>query len=96
MNSSETAVTNAANLSLFMVNLTQPLLHTLRSDVPDSGILDLKAHFRGHKYVTETLKLLPEKPEPILIQRISLLSHELVPFIPINHTLLRLKLAKVL
>ena len=70
MNISETAVTNAANLSLFMVNLTQPVLRDLRQDSPDAGILDLKAHYRGHKYVTETLKLLPEMPEPILINRI--------------------------
>ncbi|MCI0554108.1 MAG: transposase, partial [Anaerolineae bacterium] len=66
MNISATAVTNAANLSLFMVNLTQPVLRDLRQDSLDVGILDLKAHYRGHKYVTETLKLLPEMPEPIL------------------------------
>ncbi len=70
MNVSETAVTNAANLSLFMVNLTQPLLRAFRQDSPGAGILDLKAHYRGHKYVTETLKLLPEMPEPILIHHI--------------------------
>lgn len=70
MNISETAVTNAVNLSLFMVNLTQPLLRDLRQDSPGAGILDLKTHYRGHKYVTETLKLLPEISEPILIHRI--------------------------
>jgi len=70
MNVSETTVTNAANLSLFMVNLTQPLLRDLRLEHPSAGILDLKAHYRGHKYVTETLKLLPEMPEPILIDHI--------------------------
>ena len=70
MNVSEIAVTNAANLSLFMVNLSHVLLHAFRQDSPDAGVLDLKAHYRGHKYVTETLKLLPEMPEPIFIQRI--------------------------
>jgi hypothetical protein len=70
MNVSETAVTNAANLSLFMVNLTQPFLREFRQHSPGAGILDLKAHFRGHKYVTETLKLLPEMPEPILLAHI--------------------------
>ncbi len=70
MNVGETAVANAANLSLFMVNLTQLLLREFRQDSPDAGILDLKAHFRGHKYVTETLKLLPEMPETILIDHI--------------------------
>ena len=70
MTVSETAVTNAANLSLFMVNLTRPLLHDLRRYSPQAGILDLKAHFRAHKYVAETLKLLPEMPEPILMDHI--------------------------
>jgi hypothetical protein len=70
MNVSETAVTNAANLSLFMVNLSQLLLREFRQDSPGAGVLDLKTHFRGHKYVTETLNLLPEMPEPILIDHI--------------------------
>ena len=34
-------------------------------------VLDLKAHFRGLKYVAETLKLLPQKPEPIVTQQIT-------------------------
>jgi putative transposase len=33
-------------------------------------VLDLKAVYRGHKYVAETLKLLPEKPDPILMDTI--------------------------
>lgn len=70
MNVSETAVTNAAHLSLFMVNLSHVLLQAFRQDSPGAGILDLKAHYRSHKYVTETLKLLPEMPEPILITHI--------------------------
>lgn len=70
MNLAETPVTNAANLSLFMVNLAQLLLQEFRQDSPDAGVLDLKAHFRGHKYVTETLNLLPEMPEPILLEHI--------------------------
>ena len=67
---SETAVTNAANLALFMVNLSQLLLRDFRQDSPHAGVLDLKAHFRGHKYVAETLNLLPEIPDPILIDHI--------------------------
>jgi len=70
MNVAQTPVSNAANLSLFMVNLVQLLLRVFRQDSPDAGILDLKAHFRGRKYVTETLKLLPEMPEPILLDHI--------------------------
>ena len=67
MNVTETAVANAANLSLFMVNLSHVLLQDFRRDSPDAGILDLKTHYRGRKYVTETLKLLPKIPEPILM-----------------------------
>jgi hypothetical protein len=70
MNVKQTAVTNAANLSLFMVNVAHRLLVDFRQQAPHCGVLDLKAHFRGRKYVTETFKLLPEKPEPILLAQI--------------------------
>jgi putative transposase len=70
MNVSETAVTNAANLSLFMVNLSQRLLGDLRVTDPACSILDLKALCRGTKYVAEAIKMLPEKPEPVLLARI--------------------------
>jgi len=39
MNVSETAVTNAVSLSLFMVNLSQRLLGNLRSTDPDRSTL---------------------------------------------------------
>jgi putative transposase len=70
MNVNRTAVTNAANLSLFMVNFAHRLLHDSRQADPDRSVLDLKAHFRGYKYVDEMLKLLPQKPEPIFIAHI--------------------------
>jgi putative transposase len=70
MNVSQTAVTNAANLSLFMVNLSQRLLRDLRTTDPDCSVLDLKALCRGTKYVTEAIKMLPTKPEPLLLARI--------------------------
>jgi len=70
MNVKEIPVTNAANLALFMVNIAQRLLADFRQRHPHAGVLDLKAFFRGHKYVSATLELLPEKPEPILLQRI--------------------------
>ena len=70
MNVQETAVTNAANLSLFLVNVAQVLMRHFRQQYADLNVLDLKAFFRGRKYVAETLKLLPEKPEPILISHI--------------------------
>jgi len=70
MNTSETAVTNAANLSFFMVNLSHRLLRDFRVHNPSSGVLDLKAAFRGYKYVEEFLKWLPQKPDPILLASI--------------------------
>lgn len=70
MNTSEIAVTNAASLSLFMVNFSQRLLCDLRLADPDYSILDLKALYRGARYVTEAIQLLPQKPEPILMARI--------------------------
>lgn len=70
MNVQSTAVHNAANLSLFMVNVVHVLLRPFRRAHPDFGVLDLKAYFRGHKYVAELLKLLPENPEPIVMEQI--------------------------
>jgi IS4 transposase len=70
MNIKETAVTNAANLALFMVNVAHVLLRNFRQEDSNVNVLDLKAHFRGLKYVIETLKWLPEKPEPILMSTI--------------------------
>ncbi len=65
-----TAVHNAANFSLFMVNVAHVLLRPFRRANPQFGVLDLKAYFRGHKYVAEILKLLPENPEPIIMEQI--------------------------
>jgi putative transposase len=66
MNVKETPVTNAINLSIFMVSVSQVLLRDLRQEDSTVNVLDLKAIYRGHKYVAETLKLLPQKPDPIL------------------------------
>jgi hypothetical protein len=70
MNIREVPVTNAINLSLFMVNLSQVLLRQFRQTHPDSGILDLKAYFRAAKYYEEIIKMLPQKPEPFLLEQI--------------------------
>ena len=70
MNIKEIPLTNALNLSLFMVNLSHALLREFRQTHPESGVLDLKAYFRAAKYFEETIKLLPEKPEPILLDQI--------------------------
>ncbi len=67
MNVSEVAVTNAANLSLFMVDVSQVLMCEYRQNDPDFSILDLKAHYRGCRYVSETIKMLPQMPDSNLV-----------------------------
>jgi putative transposase len=70
MHVTPTGVTNAANLSLFMVNVAYRLRTEVHPRDPDYSVLDLKADYRGYKYVEETIKLLPEKPEPVLLAKI--------------------------
>jgi putative transposase len=70
MNVKQTAVTNAANLSFFMVNFSSVLLRQYRKNNPEFSVLDLKSHYRGHRYVAETIKLLPRKPDGILLAEI--------------------------
>jgi putative transposase len=70
MNVTPMGVTNAANLSLFMVNVAYRLQADVRQRDPDYSILDLKADCRGYTYVEETIQMLPEKPEPVLLGQI--------------------------
>jgi len=70
MNVNQIPVYNAANLAMFMVNLSQAMIRSFQPTYPTFSVTDLKAHFRGRKYVSETLKLLPQIPEPIFIDRI--------------------------
>ena len=64
-------VTNAANLSLFMVNVVYRLQADGRQRAPGLQCSGLeKADCRGHKYVEEMINKLPEKPEPVLLEQI--------------------------
>jgi DDE superfamily endonuclease len=63
MNITPTAVTNAANLSLFLVLLSKHFLRHFRVANADFGILDLKAFYRSYRYLSETIKLLPHMPD---------------------------------
>jgi len=75
MNITETAVTNAVNLSFFMVNFSHGLLQAHRKTASqgasrknqDFSILDLKAHYRRYRYACQTIKMLPQKPDGILL-----------------------------
>ena len=53
-----------------LLNLVERVLQDVRHRQPECSVLDLKAHCRGTKYVEETIKLLPERPEPVLLERI--------------------------
>jgi len=68
MNVRQQAVTNAANLAFFMVNLSAVLRQS--EAAAHLSVLDLKAHFRAHRYLSETIKLLPDPPDDDLISRI--------------------------
>ena len=65
----QTPVYNSANLAMFMVNLSHAVMRPLQPQWPGLSVNDLKAWFRSRKYVIETLKLLPEMPEPIFIDQ---------------------------
>jgi len=42
----------------------------MRAQWPAFSVNDLKAWFRGRKYVVETLKLLPEMPDALFIEQV--------------------------
>ena len=70
MNVKERPVYNSANLAMFMVNMSHALIRPMRDQWPAFSVNDLKAWFRGQKYVVETLKLLPEPPDSIFIDQV--------------------------
>ena len=53
------------------INVSAKLLAPLRLENTESSVLDLKAHYRGMKYLRETLKILPQKPDAIVIEQIA-------------------------
>jgi putative transposase len=70
MNVSQVAVTNAANLALFMVNVSHVLMCKYRQQDPDFSVLDLKVIYRGYRYMTETIQMLPQKPDQHLVSQL--------------------------
>ena len=66
MNVKQLPVYNAANLSMFMVNVSQKLIDML--GLKSGSVTDLKAHYRGYFYARQLLKLLPDFADDILIQ----------------------------
>ena len=72
MNVTQTAVTNATKLALFMVDVSQVLMCAYRKDDPNFSILDLKAYYRGYSYLMETIQMLPQKPDDNLVSQLFL------------------------
>jgi putative transposase len=70
MSVKERPVYNSANLAMCMVNVSHALTRPMRTQWPELSVNDLKAWFRGRKYVVETLKLLPETPDAIFIDQV--------------------------
>ncbi len=70
MNVTATGVTNAANLALFMVHLSTAVLRDVRQTDPACRVRDLKAYPQGYKYVSETIKGLPEKLDEQIVGQI--------------------------
>jgi putative transposase len=66
MSVKETSVANAVGLSFFMVNLSRHMLDHLRISHLDAGVNDLRSCYRGLYYVREIIKIVPEKPDPII------------------------------
>lgn len=67
MNVEQRPIYNFANLSMFMVTVSRQLIQRRHGNIPNFGVNDLKAEFRGRKYVSELLKLLPETLNDLLI-----------------------------
>jgi putative transposase len=65
-----TPVYNSANLAMTMINLAQILMQPLREQCPGFSVNDLKAQFRGRKYVLDVLKILPQMPEAFIIDQV--------------------------
>jgi hypothetical protein len=59
---------NAIDFAYIIYLVLQYLRHIVRRHNPAFSVQDLNAHFIGGRYVRETLKLLPQKPDPILIR----------------------------
>jgi len=86
MNTSQTALTNAVNLSLFMPNFIHLLLKPFRLTSPEFSVLDLKAYYRAYKYLTEIIKCFPQIPDSISFQSIFQQVASLGAIHPVSHS----------
>jgi putative transposase len=59
-----------------------------RLEDPLFSVLDLKAIYRAHRYVTETIQFLPQKPDQVLVsqlfQKVAALGRIHPAFLPVS------------
>ena len=55
---------------LWYLSVLNSQIHSICPNT-EFSVLDLKARYRGAKYLHETLKILPQKPDPIVIEQIA-------------------------
>ncbi|MEZ4868766.1 MAG: hypothetical protein R3C14_45990 [Caldilineaceae bacterium] len=70
MNVNQRSVYSAANFALFLTNIANRLVLQRRQQIPNFGIHDLKAEFRGRFYAAEILKRFPAFTENAFIDRL--------------------------
>jgi putative transposase len=70
MGITQTSVSNAMGLSLFLGNVSAYLLQQLRLQRVGAGISDLKSWYRGRFYACAMLKMLPQTPDTIICERL--------------------------
>ena len=64
------AVANGIGLSMFMGLLSTYLLKDFATKHPGAGILDLKSACRGRHYLHVFIKMLPDRPDAIIYERL--------------------------
>ena len=55
---------------LWYLSVLNSQIHSVSQNT-EFSVLDLKARYRGAKYLHETLKILPKKPDTIVIEQIA-------------------------
>jgi putative transposase len=66
----ETSVANGLGLSFFVGNVARYLLEDFRERCPGAGLSDLRSFYRGRHYLQMVLKMLPDRPDGIVCERL--------------------------
>ena len=66
----ETSVANGLGLSFFVGNVARYLREDFRERCPGAGLSDLRSFYRGRHYLQRLLKMLPDRPDGIVCERL--------------------------